>query len=233
MKDKNYLIIGGSSGIGYKLAGMLIEAQANVYTASRNQPDVQGIAEHISWDVTGEDLDTSSLPDTLHGIAYCPGSINLKPIRSLKPDDFRRDFEINVVGAARTIQATYKQLRKADQGSIVLFSTVAVSQGMPFHASTAAAKGALEGMARSLAAEFAPNVRVNCVAPSLTDTPMAEKLLSSDERRENSAERHPLKRVGTPEEIAKLAVYLLSSDASWVSGQVIGIDGGLSRLRVN
>ncbi len=232
MNGRNYLVVGGSSGIGHVLASKLSEEGANVYSASRNQPDHIHLAAHIMWDVIAEDLDVQSLPDILHGIAYCPGSINLKPIRSLKIDDFRKDFEINVLGAVKAVQATYKLLRKADQASIVMFSTVAVTQGMPFHASTASAKGAVEGLVRSLAAELAPNVRVNAVAPSLTDTPMAEKLLSTDDRREKSAERHPLKRVGTAEEVANLAYYLLSPSAGWISGQVIGIDGGMSRLRV-
>ncbi len=232
MNDRNYLIVGGSSGIGWVLANMLSQAGANVYNASRNQPEKVNLAGHITWDVSQSGLDTGSLPDTIHGIAYCPGSINLKPIRSLKIEDFTRDFDINVLGAVKSVQATYKQLRKADQASIVMFSTVAVSQGMPFHASTASSKGAVEGLVRSLAAEFAPNIRVNAVAPSLTDTPMAERLLSSDDKREKSAERHPLKRVGTAGEIAQLAYYLLSPDSGWISGQVIGIDGGMSRLRV-
>jgi NAD(P)-dependent dehydrogenase (short-subunit alcohol dehydrogenase family) len=175
-----------------------------------------------------EDLTAEHLPETLSGVVYAPGSINLKPFKSLKPADFLADFHINALGAAHVLQVAEKAL-KAGQGSVLLFSTVAVSQGMPFHASIAMAKGAVEGLARSLAAEWAPHVRVNCIAPSLTDTPLAAKLLGNEARAAAAAERHPLKRVGTVADIAEISCTLLRS--TWISGEVIGVNGGMGRLR--
>ena len=163
---------------------------------------------------------------------YCPGSINLKPFKSLKEQDYLNDFNINALGAVKIINNYLPNLKKAETSSLVFFSTVAVQTGMPYHASVAMAKGAVEGLTRSLAAEFAPNIRVNAIAPSLTDTPMASRLLSSDEKKEASAKRHPLNSIGNPEEIAKAASYLLSDDSGWITGQVIHIDGGISSLRL-
>ena len=181
--------------------------------------------------MTADELDKNDLPDEIHGVVYCPGSINLKPFRALKPAQFQQDFEINVLGAVKVLQAAQRKLKKGE-ASVVLFSTVAVGQGMPFHASVAASKGAIEGLTKSLAAEWAPNIRVNCIAPSLTDTPMAARLLSTPEKIEASGNRHPLKRVGTATEIADLAAFLLSEKSSWITGQIIGIDGGMSTLKV-
>ena len=152
--------------------------------------------------------------------------------RSLKPDAFRSDFEINVIGAIKVLQQTQRLLQKTANSSVVLFSTVAVGQGMPYHASIAASKGAIEGLTKTLAAEWAPKVRVNCVAPSLTDTPLAARLLSSDERREVSAQRHPLKRVGTVSDISEAVCFLLSEKSGWMTGQILGVDGGISALKV-
>ena len=177
-------------------------------------------------------LDLETLPETLQGLVYCPGTIVLKPFQRLTADDFKEDFNINLLGAVKVIQGCIKQLRKSPSGaSIVLFSTVAVKTGMPFHASVASAKAAVEGLTRSLAAEFAPRIRVNAIAPSLTDTPLAQNLLSSEEKRKASADRHPLKRIGTPQEIARAAAHLLSDAGAWITGQVMPIDGGMSSLR--
>jgi NAD(P)-dependent dehydrogenase (short-subunit alcohol dehydrogenase family) len=170
------------------------------------------------------------LPATLDGLVYCPGSILLKPFKSLGVQQFQADFELNVLGAVRCLQAAEGALKKGNAPSVVLFSTVAVKKGMPFHASIAAAKGAVEGLARSLAAEWAPIVRVNAIAPSLTDTPLAERLLASEEKRKAAADRHPLKRVGTAAEMASLAAYLLSPAAGFITGQVVGADGGMGSL---
>lgn len=229
----NYLVIGGSSGIGLELVGKLQDTGASVWVASRswNKAVEFPHVRHIQWDVTKEELDTTNLPDTLHGMAYCPGTINLKPIKGLKLSDFQLDFEVNVLGLVKAVQAVLPLLKNAPQASLVTFSTVAVTQGMPFHASIAAAKGAVEGLSRSLAAELAPSIRVNCIAPSLTDTPLASRLLTSTERRDASAQRHPLKKIGTAAEVAQLAYYLLSEQSAWLSGQVIHIDGGMSALR--
>jgi 3-oxoacyl-[acyl-carrier protein] reductase len=160
-------------------------------------------------------------------------SFVLKPFQRLASADFQRDFEINLLGAVKVIQGCLKRLKKSPTGaSVILFSTVAVKVGMPFHASVASAKGAVEGLMKSLAAEFAPRIRVNAIAPSLTDTPLAASLLSSDDRRKASADRHPLKRIGSPQEIAGLAQHLLSDEGSWITGQVFHVDGGMSSLRV-
>ncbi len=232
MENKNYLIVGGSYGIGLEVVKTLAEQNANVYVLARtneNLPDSSNI-HFQEYDVLSDEK--IDLPDALHGVVYCPGSINLKPFRSLKPDAFRADFEINVVGAVKILQATQRLLQKTENSSVVLFSTVAVGQGMPYHASVAASKGAIEGLTKTLAAEWAPKVRVNGVAPSLTDTPLAARLLSSDERREASAQRHPLKRVGTVSDISEAVCFLLSEKSGWMTGQILGVDGGISALKV-
>lgn len=229
---KNYIIVGGSSGIGFEITKQLTEAGNHVTVLSRSKGDLNSLSNvtHIEHDVTSDTPPEINL-ETIDGYAYCPGTINLKPFHGLKPDDFQKDFEVNVKGAIKTLQTIVKQLKKNGNASIVFFSTVAVQQGMPFHASVAASKGALEGMTRSLAAELAPNVRVNCIAPSITDTPLAERLLSSEEKKEASGKRHPLNRVGTAKEVARMATFLLSDDSSWMTGQIIGLDGGMSAIR--
>lgn len=232
---KNYLIVGGSSGIGLALVKKLSAEGHQVLVVSRSNESLAGLPNitHLQKDIITTEIAEDELPGTLDGIAYCPGSINLKPFRSLKPEAFLEDFHINVLGAVKVLQASQKALKNAENPAVVLFSTVAVGQGMPFHASVAAAKGAVEGLTRSLAAEWAPSIRVNCIAPSLTDTPMAARLLSSIEKKEAAGGRHPLRRVGSPEEIASLASFLLSENSSWITGQVIGIDGGMSALKVS
>lgn len=234
MSKKTFLVAGGSSGIGLELVKKLSKESHEVWVVSRTGDSLAGLpgVRHLTKNVLSDDLSESELPELLHGVAYCPGSITLKPFRSLKPETFLDDFQINVLGAVKVLQAAHKALKQTGQASAVLFSTVAVSQGMPFHASIAAAKAAVEGLTRSLATEWAPAIRVNCIAPSLTDTPLAGRLLASPDKREAAAMRHPLKRVGTAAEIAALAAFLLSEDAGWMSGQVIGADGGMSALRI-
>jgi len=230
----NYLIVGGSSGIGLALTNQLVDEGNNITVLSRNQNQLEtstNIQFH-SFDMMDDNAELPTLDYDIKGLAYCPGSINLKPFKSLSEQDYLNDFKINALGAVRAINKYFSNLKKANQSSIVLFSTVAVQTGMPYHASVAMAKGAVEGLTRSLAAEFAPQIRVNAIAPSLTDTPMASRLLNSDEKREASAKRHPLNLFGKPEEIAKVAAYLLSDDSSWITGQVIHIDGGISSLRL-
>lgn len=225
----NYLIVGGSSGIGRALVDELSNQGHQLWVWAREARDLPSEVHFTSVDVTAEDeLPKDSLPDELHGLAYCPGSIDLRSFRSLKPTAFRTAFELNVVGAVRCIQATERSLKKSGSGAIVTFSTVAVQRGMSFHTAVAAAKGGLEGLTRSLAAEYAPKIRINAIAPSLTDTPLAEKLLSTEDKRHASAERHPLKRIGLANEVAKMAAFLLSPSAASMTGQVIGMDGGLS-----
>ena len=173
------------------------------------------------------------MPEEIHGLVYCPGSINLKPFNRLTQQDFINDFQQNVLGAVAIIQKLLPNLKKANGASIVLFSTVAAKLGMPFHASIAASKAAIEGLAKSLAAELAGSkIRVNVIAPSLTDTPLATALLNTSEKKDASGKRHPLQRVGTAEEMAKFVAFLISEDSSWITGQIIGIDGGMGSLKV-
>ena len=234
MSTKNFLIVGGSYGIGQAIVTNLAKQGHHVYVIARTRgelPDLHNIT-HIKNDAMSEDLDLSALPEVVDGFVYSIGSINLKPFRTLKTEDFLKDFNINVLGAVKILKSIQKQLKKSEQASVVLFSTVAVQQGMPFHASVAAAKGAVEGLTRSLAAEWAPKIRVNCIAPSLTDTPLAARLLATPEKKEAAGNRHPLKRVGTAEELGNIAAFLLSDKSTWITGQVIGVDGGLSALKV-
>lgn len=226
------LVVGGTKGIGAALVQGLVHAGHSVTVLARNAPQAPapGVAYH-QHDATAGPPPKELFPEVLHGLAYCPGSITLKPFQSLKPAQFLHDFHVNVLGAVNVLQAAYPALRKAEGAGVVLFSTVAAATGMNFHASIAAAKSAVEGLTKSLAAEWARNqIRVNAVAPSITDTPLAAQLLSDDKKRENSANRHPLARVGTPEDMAAAAQFLLTN-AHWVTGQVLHVDGGLSSLR--
>jgi 3-oxoacyl-[acyl-carrier protein] reductase len=231
---KNILVVGGSSGIGLSLVKLLHQHHANIYVISRSASmDWPEGLKHLQCDVTGntDELETF-LPDELHGLVYSVGSINLKPFSRLTEDDFIRDFQLNVTAAAGIIQKGLKPLKNAAGSSIVLVSTVAAKVGMPYHASIAAAKGAVEGMAISLAAELAyQQIRVNVVAPSLTDTPLSQNLLSTPEKREASAKRHPLGKIGQPADISQLIAFLLAEESGWMTGQVIGVDGGLGALR--
>ncbi len=230
---KNILLIGGSYGIGLAIAKEL-QYENKVFVASRTNAEIAEIhVTHIQFDATTDTLDTSKLPEIIDGLVYCPGSINLRPFRGLKPEAFEQDLQINFISLVKVIQSVLPNLTASNQSSIVLFSSVAASMGMPFHTSVAAAKGAIEGFAKALAAEYAPKIRVNVIAPSLTDTPLAEKFLSNDDKKEKSAQRHPLKRVGTSEDMAQMASFLLSEKSSWISGQIFHVDGGMSTLLVN
>ncbi|MDB4472984.1 SDR family oxidoreductase [bacterium] len=185
-------------------------------------------------DFTSENLDFSNIPDIVHGVVYCPGTINLRSFRALKPADFVTDFEVNLLGAVKFLQGCLPALKKGaaeKTASVVMFSTVAVSQGLSMHASVAAAKGAVEGLTRSLAAEWAPKIRVNCIAPALTDTPLASRFFSSPENREAMAVKYPLGRTGLPTDLAATARFLLTNESSWMTGQVLAVDGGMSTLR--
>lgn len=219
--EKKTIVIGGTKGIGLSIVQHLSKHEC--HTISRGESP---LSNHYALDVL-----TDELPEIegLTGLVYCPGSITLKPFHRLSPDDFLADYQKNVLGAVRVLQFYFRTLKK-NQGSVVLFGTVASQQGMPFHASIAAAKGGLESLSRSLAAEWAPHIRVNTVNPSLTDTSLAEMLLSTDQKRENAANRHPLKKIGSPADIAQAAVFCLENE--WVTGQTIGVDGGMSTVRV-
>lgn len=227
---KNILIVGGSSGIGLALVEALQDI-CNIYVASRTAETLTGKnVTHLPYDARTDAIDSNALPD-IHGMVYCPGSINLRPFKGLKPDTFRDDFELNVMGAVKVLQSIEKNLKAAGKASVLLFSTVAVQTGMPFHASVATAKGAIEGLTRSLAAEWAPTVRVNCIAPSLVNTPLADKFLNNETKVAKASERHPLQRVGTAEEIAELGVFLLSDNSNWMTGQILTVDGGIGSLK--
>jgi len=230
---KNILLIGGSYGIGLAIAKEL-QYENKIFIASRSNEEITEMnVTHIPFDATTDTLDTTKLPEIIDGLVYCPGSINLRPFRGLKPEAFEQDLQINFISLVKVIQSVLPNLTASNQSSIVLFSSVAASMGMPFHTSVAAAKGAIEGFAKALAAEYAPKIRVNVIAPSLTDTPLAEKFLSNEEKKEKSAQRHPLKRVGTSDDMAQMASFLLSEKSSWISGQIFHVDGGMSTLLVN
>ena len=230
---KNILLIGGSYGIGLAIA-QKIQNENNVYVASRTNENLSGLnVTHIQFDASTDTLDTSKLPAVIDGLVYCPGSINLRPFKGLKPEAFETDLQINFLSLVKVIQTVLPNLLASEQASIVAFSSVAATMGMPFHTSVAASKGAIEGFAKALAAEYAPKIRVNVIAPSLTDTPLADKFLNNETKQEKSAERHPLKRFGKPEDSAQMASFLLSDKSSWISGQIFHVDGGMSTLLVN
>lgn len=230
---KNVLVIGGSSGIGKALVGLLADSGNRVFATFRsNEPvNVKNAVSYHRLDVLDETLVMDFLPEKVDGVVYCPGSINLKPFNRIKPEAFVEDFNLQVVGAIKVIQAVMPRMKAAGHASIVLFSTVAVQQGFNFHSQVAASKGAIEGLARALAAELSPVIRVNCIAPSLTDTPLAAKLLSTPEKKSANGDRHPMKRVGEAGDIAEAAAYLLSNKSSWVTGQILHVDGGMSSIK--
>ena len=225
------MIIGASSGIGKALANSLSKNGNQVF-GTYNQTQVEPLenVNFIQFDVLSSELDLSFLPEKLDGLVYCPGSINLKPFARIKAEDFLSDYSLQVVGAVQVIQKVLPLLKASENASIVLFSTVAVQKGFNFHAQVAASKGAVEGLTRSLAAEFAPSIRVNAIAPSITDTPLASKLLASEEKKEANAQRHPLKKIGSPEDIAEMAAFLISDQSSWMTGQILHVDGGMSSI---
>ncbi len=222
-----HLIVGGTKGIGRAIVDRLPETD-EIFTISRGAFEQKpSHVTHFSLDITKDEL-----PDIegLESIVYCPGSINLKPIGSLKEEDFLEDFNINVMGAVRSIKKYHRDLKR-NNGKIVLFSTVAAKIGMPFHASVAASKSAIEGLTKSLAAELAPSVTVNCISPTVTNTPLASQLLRNDKTKEATAERHPLKRYLEAVEVADLARFLLGETAKNMTGQIIGIDAGMGSIK--
>lgn len=214
---RNIVIIGGTHGISQLLAEKLGET-CEVFTFSRAN----------GFDALTDALPLQNLPEVIDGVVYAPGSINLKPFHLLKLDDFENDFKLNTLGAVKVLQALYPKLKKSESASVVLFSTVAVKKGMNFHASISMAKGAIEGLTRSLAIEWAPKIRVNAIAPSLVDTPLASKITGNAKAMEITIDKHPLKRIGNSSDIAEAAAFLLSEKSSWVTGQVMAVDGGLS-----
>ena len=229
---KNILLIGGSSGIGLSLVNQ-ISQDHNVYVACRSNNSLPENVNYINYDVLNDELDSSLFPETIDSFIYLPGSINLRPFKSLSIESFKEDLEINFIGLIKSLKSVLKNLTASNSASIVLFSTVAVQRGMPFHSSVSSSKGAIEGLAKSLAAEFSPKIRVNVIAPSLVNTPLANRFLNNDIKIEKSANRHPLKRIGSASDIANLIDYLISDKSSWITGQIIAVDGGLSTIDTN
>ncbi len=231
---RNYLIIGGSSGIGASIVAKLAESRDNKVHATYFSNATQDIdnVRFFHYNSMIDNVTNYDLPDEIHGFVYCPGSIMLKPFKRLTEQGVIDDFKLQVIGAMNTVQAILPNLTAAKNSSIVLFSTVAVQQGFNFHAQVAMSKGAIEGLTKALAAEFAPGIRVNCIAPSLTDTPLAEHLLSSEEKRKANADRHPMKQIGTVDDSAELAVFLLGEKSKWMTGQIIHVDGGMSSINM-
>ncbi len=229
---KNYIVIGGSSGIGKAVVDILENEGDTVYsTYNQNETSDRPHVHFQKYDVMNDTLNLESFPDEIHGLVYCPGSINLKPFHRFMEDDFIEDFKLQVLGATKIIQQLLPRMKKSGNASIVLFSTIAVQNGFTFHSQVAMSKGAIEGLTRSLAAEFSPTIRVNAIAPSLTQTNLSSKLLSSDEKIAAQADKNPLKKVGSPKDIAEAVVYLLTDKSSWVTGQILHVDGGFSVIK--
>lgn len=230
---RTILIVGASSGIGKELAILLRDTGNKVigtYNSNDSTDSIIGV-DWIKYDVRQIEALALSV-ENLDGLVYCPGAINLKPFLRTKPSDFESDYQLQVLGAIKVIQQFIPALKKGKHASVVLFSTVAVASGFPFHSIVSASKGAIEGLSKALAAELSPTIRVNCIAPSLTNTPLAKSLLSTEEKIQANAARHPMKAVGEAEDIAQMAAFLLGEQSKWVSGQIFGIDGGISTLRV-
>ena len=229
---KNYLIIGGSSGIGKELVNLLEEEGVSVFsTYNENIVEDRKNIKYQKFNVLIDTLNLKDLPDEIHGFAYCPGSINLKPFHRFTSEDFLEDYKLQVLGATTLIKQLLPKLKNSKKSSIVLFSTIAVRFGFNFHSQVAMSKGAIEGLTRSLSAELAPNIRVNAIAPSLTDTNLSSKFINTPEKVSAQSERNPLKKIGAAKDIAEAALYLLSSKSSWVTGQILHVDGGSSTIK--
>jgi NAD(P)-dependent dehydrogenase (short-subunit alcohol dehydrogenase family) len=223
------VIVGGSRGIGKEIINELVNDNM-IINLSRNKPELT----HTNLSHYNIDILSSDLPDLedVSSVIYCPGSINLKPIGRISLDEFREDFEINVVGAVKIIQKYLPSLKKSTNASILLFSTVATKLGMPYHSTVAASKSAIDGLVKTLGAELAPKIRVNAIAPTITKTDLASKLLRNEKVIENMIERHPLKKILMPEEVAKMAKFLISTDASSISGQIFNLDAGIVSFKL-
>jgi len=230
MTAKNYLIAGASSGIGLELAKILISRGENVIGLSRNAGALENNSQYtfIRYDFTS----VQKLPDIdvpLEGLVYCPGSITLKPFNLITEKDLDDDFRINAKGAFLFVKEYAAKLKTGENPAVLLFSSVAASTGFPYHSSIAMAKGAVEGLTHSLAAELAPTIRVNCIAPSLTDTPLSSQILRGDSKRQANIDKHPLKKIGDVHDIAEMAALLLTG-SKWTTGQIIGINGGMGAI---
>ena len=225
---KTIVIIGGSKGIGKAISTLLLD-EHNIINISRSKPDlIHHNLKHYNCDILADELPTLENVDSL---IYCPGSINLKPFERLKIEDFKKDYEINFLGAVKAIQKYLPNLKEGINPNILLFSTVASKLGMPFHASIASSKSAVEGLVKSLAAEYAPTIRVNAIAPTVTETTLASKLLRNDRQKEQMIERHPLKKYLKPQEVASMAAFLISKKAASMSGQIFEMDCGITTIK--
>lgn len=233
---KNFVVIGGSSGIGESVVSQLVAEGNRVYATYYSKDNGKALTrDNVSYhylDVLQEEYDLSWLPDVVDGFVYAPGAINLLPFSRIKPNKLIADFNLQVTGAIRTLQTVLPHLKKSNQGSVVFYSTVAVKMGFNFHSQVSAVKGAIEGLTRSLAAELAPSVRVNAIAPSITQTPLADKFLNSPEKIQANAKRHPLQKIGEVEDIAEMTVFLLGNKSKWMTGQVIQVDGGITQIKL-
>lgn len=229
---QNYLIIGASSGIGAATAALLAN-QATVFgTYNKTVVTNSSNTQFHYCNVLEDTIDFSYLPEKIDGLVYCPGSINLRPFTRIQPKDFEEDYKLQVSGFVKVLQAVLPKLKQGTHPAIVLFSTVAVQTGFNFHTQVAASKGAIEGLTKALAAELAPTIRVNCIAPSITNTPLAGTILNTPEKVEANAQRHPLKKVGEPADIAEMVAFLLSDKSKWITGQVLHIDGGMGTIKM-
>lgn len=233
-----YLIFGATGSIGSNLSKMMAENNEDVQLIGRDEENLKNISSETGCKYTVVDvLDSTKIEslknefanEEIKGIAYCVGSIDLKPLRMVKKEDFQKCFDLNFYPIIETIKNFQESLKK-NKGSIVLFSTVAAQRGFTNHTIIASAKAAVEGLTVSLAAEFAPNIRVNCIAPSLTKSKIAEPMLKNTTIAEGIAKAHPLKRLGEGKDSASLAKFLISEDSSWITGQIIAVDGGRSKL---
>lgn len=227
---KNFLIIGGSNGIGLELAKILAKENTVFATYNSTETEIENVTFQ-RFNVLTDTFDSSSLPDEIHGLAYLPGSIQLKPFNRFKAEDYIQDYQLQVVGAISVIQSVLPKLKASGKASIVLFSTVAVNTGFNFHSLVASSKGAIQGLTKALAAEFAPTIRVNAIAPSITNTPLASNLLNTEEKIAANAQRHPMKAIGEPKDIAEMAAFLLSDSSKWMTGQIVSVDGGMSAIK--
>ena len=232
MQGNNIVVVGGSRGIGFGIVQRLLARGASVTVISRTRGELSDSTQvrHILADMANSDAPLEGLPEVVDGLVYCPGTINLGPVRSVDCKVLREDFEVNVVGAVRSLQAAQTALKKSPAASVVLFSTVAVQTGFAMHTNVSAVKGALEGLTRTWANELAPKVRVNCIAPALTNTDLASRLLATEEKRKAMANIYPLKRYGEVDDIAAMAEFLLSDASSWMTGQILHVDGGASSV---
>ena len=234
--DPKYLIFGATGSIGSNLATQLFNSNQNIHLVARNEQEVKTLSEKFKCTYSVADVlednfieKVKSQISEVKGIAYCVGSIDLKPFRMVNEQDFNKCMKLNLYSAVEAIKG-YQESLKKNKGSVVLFSTVAAQRGFTNHAIIASAKAAVEGLTVSLAAEFAPNIRVNCIAPSLTNSKIAEPMLKNKALADGIAKAHPLKRLGEGKDSASLAKFLITDDSSWVTGQIIAVDGGRSKL---